>query len=487
MRYLVLMLALLAALAVWAEEAADPFALDNLLKTIPPLTHDASGHFPIVTWEPFILKAKDNSFWEAKALPDDAYRELAKRGLAQTVRLDAKYIPIALAVQRAGMKVILLEGGGGDGPGNEAPDTLHKLPADVKPKDGVHPCPLLLAGWHNRAMKVRETLRQFKDAGVNIEGAWLDWENQPWWGNSEWEQSKRCTRCRELFPPGILDDYLTYRGFILRFRQQLFSTYLAAPILEAYPKCQVTNWAVVTSTPDRPTAHYWGPTPFPPMDTGLFTATNPVAYGNDAIFPLQWHKLWKNGKDTPCDQAHMDRAYTAVMLAQMSDDAANTGRWAPEKPSYPWVCRYCPDMEDPKIPMLSRARYRELLRHIWLRGADSLQVFNAYRANTPQIRLEEVADAVASYDEALAYRPFLERGTVMNTAVPGAEENGPIWSGLKLQNEAIIRAFTQHEKAVTLILTPWEDAAFVKLIAPPEGATYHLVRVGGDVRVEVVR
>jgi hypothetical protein len=475
-----LTLIVLLAGAALAQDAPDPYALDNLLKQIPPLTHDATGRWPIICWEPFITKAKDNSFWQATPLPVDSYRELRKRGLAATVRLDAKYIPMALEIQKAGMPVIMMEGGGGNAPGSEAPDTLHRLPKDLKFKGSLHPCPLLLAGWHNRAMKVRETLKAFKDAGVMVDAAWLDWENEPIWGVNEWEQSKNCSRCRELFPPKALNDYPAYRAFILRFRQQLFSTYLCAPILEAYPKCSVTNWAVVYSTPERPATHYWGRFLFPPMDGGLFTATNPVAYGNDIYYTLHWKTFFK---EQPLTQDGMDRLYTHIMLSQMSDDAANMAKLAPEKISIPWVCRYCPDMEDAKIPVLDRVRYQELLRHIWLRGADSLQVFNAYRPNALHYRLEEVQDAVASYDEMLRYRKFLEDGAIMNTAVPLPTDNGPVWSGLLLGDEAVIRAFTMAGKPATLVFTPWENAAILALEAPPAGATYHLYREGERVKV----
>lgn len=471
--------------AMWlpAQQATDPYVLDNLLQRIPPLTHDVHGRLPLVTWEPFIQSAKDDNFQKGVPLPTDLYQALAKRGLAQAVRLNASFIPIALALQQAGVPVVVLEGNAGDVPGSLAPDALHQLPKDFKYNGTLHPCPLLLAGWHTQAMATRATLQQFKDAGVTLDAAWLDWENEPIWGQEEWEQSSHCERCRKLFPPGILDDYPTYRDFIVRFRQQLFSTYLAAPIREFYPRCSITNWAVVHSSPERLTLHYWGRFRFPPMDAGLFTATNPVAYGNDIIYQLQWSNAWKDPEHTPLDQAHMDRLYAFVMLSQISEDAANAAQWAPEKRSIPWVCRYCPDMEDAKVPMLSRPRYRELLRHLWLRGAESLQVFNAFRPDHPELRLEEVEDAVSSYDEALRYRAFLEKGEVMTTVVPDAEETGAVWSGLRMKDEAIVRAFTQGTKAARFSLVAWNGVPAVTLDAPPEGVYYHLYHEGAKIRV----
>jgi len=479
MRLILILLAWCLGICAVAQQSADPYVLDTLFQRIPPLSHDAHGRLPLITWEPFRQSATDDSFSKDIPLPVATYTALAQRGLAQAIPLTAKAIPLALAMQQAGMAVVVMEGNGGDAPGALEPDALHKLPRSFDVEGAVHPCPLLLAGWHTQAMALRATLKAFKDAGVTIDAAWLDWENEPLWGSEEWEQARHCPRCQELFSPGVLDEYPTYRDFIVRFRQQLFSTYLAAPIREAFPKCVVTNWAVVHSSPERLTLHYWGRFRFPPMTIGLFTATNPVAYGNDIEYSLLWDKVWANRKETPLDQPHMDQLYTYVMLSQISEDTANAQRWAPETLSIPWVCRYCPDMDDAAVPMMSRTRYRELLRHLWLRGADSLQIFNAFRPNHPELRLQEVEDAVTSYDEALRYRTLLEHGTVMNTHVPGVMEAGAVWSGLRGNEEAVVRAFAPGLTPVTFALSVWDDAPLQSLLASPEGATYHFIRRHG--------
>jgi hypothetical protein len=478
MRYFLAILLIHLGLSVVAQQPVDPYTLDALLKRIPPITANTQGRLPLITWEPFITTAKDNSFSKFVPLSEDNYKALNQRGLAQAIPMRAEYIPIAAAMQKAGMPVVLMEGNGGDVPGSLAIDSLHKLPKDFKYKGTLHPCPLLLAGWHTQAMKTRAVLQKFKDANINISAAWLDWENEPWWTQDEWEQSRSCERCKELFSPGILDSYPSYRDFIVRFRQQLYSTYLAAPIREFYPKCVITNWAVVHSSPELLTLHYWGRFRFPPMNIGLFNATNPVAYGNDIEYSLVWDKVWKKPKETPLNQENMDKLYTYVMLSQVSEDVANAQKMAPESLSIPWVCRYCPDLEDPKVPILSRTRYREILRHIWLRGADSLQIFNAYRTKYPEIRAEEVEDAVASYAEAMEYRHIIETGTVMNTNVPGVEDTSAIWSGMNTDNEAVIRAFSPINKTVTLSISIWKNTAKVHLKAPPEGASYIIRREG---------
>lgn len=474
-RLLLLPLLMAALIPVSGCVAADPaWSVANVLQQVPPLKHDVSGRLPIITWPPFTLGPQDKSFADKKPLPGEVYRELARRGLTQRLPMDAGYIPMAQAIQAAGGKIVLMEGAGGVGPFTLGPDPFHKLPADYKraKDEPIHPCPILFEGWAKRADQVRETLRQFKAAGVEVTAAWLDWEVEPWGWPDAYEQTKVCSRCRASMPKGALLTFDDYRRHIAAIRSDIFSAYLAAPLREIYPACSTTDWSAVYSSPERPSASCWANRQFPPRTIGLFTGTNPVAYGNDIFYQYHWKKEW----NWPLDEAHMDRLYTAIMLAQVSHNAENQQRWAPERQCLPWVCRYCPDVDDDKIPILSRERYREILRHIWLRGADSMQIFNEPRPKHPAIAVEEVADVIQVYDEMLEYRSFLDDGVIMNTTAPTATDDGAIWSGLRLENEAVVRAFTMGDKAVRFSLTAWPDGAPAELEAPPQGRTYRLTR-----------
>jgi hypothetical protein len=460
-----------------AADPQIPWDLPTLLQKVPPLKHDATGRMAMVTWDRFRASADDKSFEEGKPLPVEMYRELARRGLTQALFPDVKYLPTALAIQQAGGQVIFVQGDGGNGCYSEDPGSLHQLPKDYKLPEGEghYACPLELAGWNIRANKVRATLTKFRDAGVKVTGFWMDWEGEPWPLREEWKQAQACPRCRAELPPGVLDDWDRYRAYIAALRAELFSAYLAAPVLEIYPTCSITNWEAVFSTPDSVSWSWLQSRSLPPQQIGLLTASNPIAYGDDMVYKLHWAKL----DNLPLNQENMDRLYTSVELAQISQDEAVQSKWAPEKQIIPWVDRYCPDVDDPKIPIFSRERYREVLRHLWLRGADTMQIFQPVRPGHESIATEEVEDAVAIYDEMLEYRKFLDNGKVMNTAVPSMTERGPIWSGLLLDNEAVVRAFVQDTQPASVTITPWADAPPVTLAAPPAGATYHLQHLAG--------
>ncbi len=477
-----------------AEAKPRPWTLPELFAKIPPLTHDATGRLPIICVTAFRLAPDDKSFEEAKPWPAQTIKELAKRGLTQWIPPRANYIPFALALQANGAAVVVFEGNAFNGPADEEVPGgagLHLLPPDFKrderpPQQPRYPCPQLFAGWQLRADKLRALYREFKAAGVRLDAAWYDWEVEPYPGESQWKEAKACSRCRSLFPPGVLDDFDRYRAFITRLRNDILSAYLAAPILETYPKCSVLNWEMVLSSAAQPTPRWSGSRPVAPTGLGLLTAANPVAYGNTAWYQGNWRKTW----GWPLDTAHMDRLYTQVMLGQISGNARNQKDMGQEKQCVPWVDRVCLDDPDEKIPLLSRPRYREILRHCWLRGADSMQVFNPIwspeRPDRVAIVNEEIEDALAVYDEMLAERPLLDRGEVMNTDAPAATDDGPVWSGRRLGGEAVVRTFTQAANAVTLTLTPFAGGPPVQLPCPPAGATYRLRRDGERISVQPV-
>jgi hypothetical protein len=484
------------ALAYWCVRlgsnqaaAADPvpWTLPTLFARVPPLKHDANGRWPMICIEPFRLSADDNSFAQGIPLPAETIRELLKRGLTQHIPPRIHYLDYAKAFQAAGSPVIFMEGSAFNGPAGDVPDGLHRLPPDFQrdpeqpAQQPSYPCPLLLEGWRLQADQLRTTYRAFRDAGVTVNAAWLDWEIEPYPGKSQWREAKACSRCRDMFPPGVLDDFDRYRAFITRWRVGLFSAYVAAPILEVFPRCSVTNWELVLSSADHPTPRWSGAGGVPPVDMGLFTAANPVAYGNTAWYRVNWKEAW----NWPLDELHMDRVYTSVMLGQFSAHAENARRTAPETQSIPWVDRYCADDRDPKIPILSRTRYREILRHLWLRGADGMQIFNPnWFGDQPEkhaIVTEEIEDAVAVYDELLADRRFLDAGIIMNTSVLAPPDDTPIWSGLRLGDEAVVRTFTQGPAPARLTITPFDGAGPIELESPPQGATYRLKKEAGKV------
>lgn len=74
---------------------------------------------------------------------------------------------------------------------------------------------------------------------------------------------------------------------------------------------------------------------------------------------------------------------------------------------------------------------------------------------------------------------------VMNTVVPDATDNGAIWSGLQLGDEALARAFTQNETPAKFTFTPFAGSDKVELEASPAVTTWILRKTSGSIKAEI--
>jgi len=477
-----------AMLCVWAASAAgeppiypvkktdEPkFSLLDEIMKIPPLKHDLGGRWPMIMWEGVSFEPQ----------PAEVYQALLARGLTQHIRLDAKMIETAKCLQAAGSPVIMMQGAGGPFGYDQGPDWQHRFDAGYEPwkPDSWWPsgraCWAIFEGWQINADRLRDTLRQFKAAGVTVDAVWMDWEGEPSSSGSEgaWQNARHCSRCRQTLPPAVLADYPLWPGYCKRLSLELHGCYLVAPVREIFPACSVTNWMAVISTPERPVLG-WRDTVVPPCMPCMFTATNPVAYGNDVFFKVAWKQSYK------LDREHVDQFYMHLLLREISANQANAARYAPQVKAVPWVARFCPDAADPTIPMISRGRYRESLRHIWLRGCDAMQIFQPARPGYMDIVIGEVQDAVAVYDEMLAYREFLDKGEVLNTDTPAVQGDGVVWSGLRLGDRAIVRTFKQGGGSAKITIEPFPGKK-IKLRATAEGEM-HLLAAKDGTKIEEI-
>ena len=203
----------------------------------------------------------------------------------------------------------------------------------------------------------------------------------------------------------------------------------------------------------------------------LVTAYNPTAYG-----AASW--VWKgHRKADRRDQEHVDQVYTNLLLREVSLAGSLSARWTPEKELIPWVARWVSEAPETDFPVMSRPRYREVLRHLWLRGVAGMQVFSPRIKDFEAMALPELEDALAVYDEMLAFREFLERGEVLQREIPHELDDGAVWSGLRLGDRALVRVFKQGGGTRKQTVQPWPGSRF-DLTADSEGITYMIARNG---------
>ncbi len=464
-----------AAQAVLKAEksAADPsFSwLKVATSILSPLKQQPGQIPPMITWEGFGYEP----------LGADDVKTLLARGVTPHLHMDAAMIPAALALQNAGAPVVLMQGAGGNFPSELAgkPELwAHQFDASYKPTEAVRPCPSLLAGWVAGAEQVRDTLKKFKAAGVNVNSVWMDWEGDPLYGKDRFDQATHCLRCRSILPASLLASKPQFEAWCRRRFVELIGTYLAAPVLEVFPACSVTNWNAMVSTPEHP-LNDWDFEKIDPSMPSFFTAVNTAAYGDTKY----WHRWQKSYK---LDQEHVDQFWFHSMIEQLSTETANRLKWMPEKSAIPWVARWLPENDEYNLPVMSRERYRELLRHMWLRGIKGMQVFNPRFKDYEKMAVYELQDAATIYSEMAPYHDLIETGTPICLDVPPAQSNKLVWSGLKTDSKAVVRAFKQGGGKAMASIGIWPGVK-VQFPVDANGVTALVEKSANGVHVTLTR
>lgn len=442
------------------------------MRSVPVLQHERRGRWPMILWQAGTFDPQ----------PKEAYQRLLARGLTQHIHLDEKMIPTAKALQDAGSPVIMMEGQSGPFPyrlAGEKSEWAHQFDPGFTPKEEVHACPAITRGWAVNADRIRATLRRFKEAGVTVNAVWMDWEVEPVMGEERYEQAMHCARCRATLPRQVLSSEWAFDSYCTRKYIELTGTYMAAPVAEIFPGCSTTNWSAVVAAPSHP-VFGWYQEPFVSRVPPMFTATNPAAYGMTFLF-----NYWK--RSFPLDREHVDQFYTHFLLRTVSADTANRQIFAPHMQSVPWVARWCmaEDREGEARPIMTRERYREALRHLWLRGIDAMQVFNPAEPGFEQMAVWEVLDAVSVYDEMLEFADLLDGGEPLNLGLPKMQDSGVLWSGVRKHHTAIVRTFKPSGGAGEITLNLWSGKS-VSLGATGAGQTFRVSLEGEKIVVRVL-
>lgn len=448
----------------------EPRWLDTIVANVTPLKNDRGDRLPMIMWHDFGFGV----------LHENDLAALSERGLCQHLQLSEAMIPAALAVQEAGLPVILMEGRTDSWPYSLAEDASEwshdfdlSFPQPWFGKDDVFEwhgaCPHKTAGWEILERQTRLTLEKFRDAGVTVNGVWMDFEGDPYPWSHLFDQMQACRRCRVELPADVIGNKKLWRDHSWQRYVRLYDQHFAKPVREVFPDCLVTNWHVVRSTRDRPVRYFVRDTDLPELNFQFFNTTNPIGYASDVV----WQARHGGASDTA--QRIADRFFIHEVLQQVSTDAANRGQ--SDVRCVPWVARVC-KLSEQETPIMSRPMYREALRHLWLRGIATMQIFNPVIAGHERASLTEVQDAVMIYDEMLAERDRLADAEVMNLQLPsnadGEPGSGVLWSGMRSRQRAVIRMIALGQPA-TITVECWPGQR-ESLEAKPEGTTYRIER-----------
>lgn len=447
------------------------YNMPSLLASVHPLRHPLQGRMPLLLWN-LPLPAGQPLVWSRRS---GALRktidQLAERGIVPVVQgYGDGALALAKTIQEAGQPVYLL------------------IPTvDIIERHAWTDCPTWVDSGETRlhahrkypclpmydskagAEFVRQQVVPFQHEGIAVAGVFFDDEGLPNYSDELFASQAHSPACVAQYPAGVIDNPAAFKSYVASLRATLTAQILAEPVHRLFPKAIVGDFAdaAVPAPPGSDAADL-----LPGGDAAM-----PALYANPADLRLRWP-----GHPQAATQAEADQFYVLNLLRSFSAGAP-AARGA-HKMLVPYVGQWAvyadPQWHDtPRIAM-GRAAWREMLFHVWLRGADGMYLFNLGAPSTgvsPDFSFGSVSDAVEVYDELLEYHEFLEHGQPMNFTVPADLDHDAIWSGLRLEDRCIVRVFPLGRERRSVELSPFEGVVS-KLDAPPAGATYLLERSG---------
>jgi hypothetical protein len=460
-----------------ADTAELHWDIATFARVVQPMRHDTVGRLPLFLWN--VPLPRDSTL--VRTRQDGTLRraidQLAERGIVPTVQMGWEWTPdgalaMAQTLREAGRPVYLLIPDAELVERGSYSDTTVWVTgpdASLGGRERRWPCLPLADPWAGAA-RVRELVQPFKDAGIELSGVWFDDEALPHPWNGVYEAQKGSPDCVQYYPIGALADWSAFQRYVFGLRTDLQSSVMADPVHVLFPKARVGNYHEAASSADVPFVDEGGNS-YPPRSLGRLDALMPSAYANT----LHLARLAR--AEAPTQEA-ADRLYFFLLLRTVSTANANK---APGKVSVPFVSRFVRDDQSPAVRFgMSQQAYRELIRHVLLRGSDGLYLFNlGYPGSpvTPAESFESIEDARAVYDEMLAHRDFLDRGKPMTYAVPTPDGLTVIWSGLCLPDRCLVRTVTLGPETRQVMLEPFPGLR-VTLDAPSTGASYVVRRDG---------
>jgi concanavalin A-like lectin/glucanase superfamily protein len=516
-------LALLGMCDAYAQVA---WNMASLEQSVQPMEHRLNGFMPLLPASLPIPTSGGAVALQSNGTLLRYAQALAARGIALPVNIgggqdtNAGAVATAQAVQAAGLPVHVFTYINGDqsslpsGFGHNAATAFWPYSRGTSEwaYDGyqywpAYPLATPTAGYDC----VKGSLQVLADGGItDVSGLWTDYEDYP----VHWADQKASVVQRTYFSRYYIDEYapandvlpsvygsslltddtmdqnnpmwrysydLEYALLKQSARQALTDVFGAGPVYGNFGA--YFSSSAIPFSPDGSASYPPSPSPEPGI------AAMPVAYADNAYLAGDFTN--RNPNRVPLNRTTVDDVYWYNMLTQISTSQANDRSAGV---SVPWVSYNVPDDKTrPWIDWttLSADVYKELLRHIWLRGARGMYVFNRdsnYQA--PRNSFNDLEFARSMLDEMLSFRTFLTHGAPMNFAVNSSLFGGGVeWSGMSNSRthptQWVVRTVSRTgSDAVVAAIRPEPGLTFSNVPAPASGATFILNDDGSMHRVD---
>lgn len=437
----------LAQPQTWPDEKAftDP-GYQRLSRFIPRLRHDRQERWPILLWAKATQAGPELDAW-------------VDRGLSPLFNLNLqKYVPAYKQMQQRQVPVILLWQGHVQkvyrhNKGEAAdPTGLTSLMAMNQPK-----------AIEKEGDQATALYRLLKEQDVDVEAMFLDFETGLYLRNgNDTSEKVEAIRHRALADPACvaalgeknIGNTQVFRSFCDRSRAQVVRIGAVEPLHRVYPDAWIGNFF------SWPIDRLMNDGVLDPADYATPGGCEPAyGYSGSGMNILQPRSYYVHGwqswglPETVTDPRIADWNVFLYTIKTVSQ-AARVMR--PNEKLVPWVgwlwyhsFRNNPDRQ---LAAASAQAYRETLIHVFLRGAETVAIFDPasltadfaadYPIDRPEMGpfLRNVVDVQAAYDEVLCFQGFLKTATPLNLQQDGAVNvPGTAWSGYGNATVSLVR------------------------------------------------
>jgi hypothetical protein len=306
--------------------------------------------------------------------------------------------------------------------------------------------------------------------GVTVKGVWFDHEGLPHPYNGVYEVQRECFS--SSYPSWALTSKNAFKEYCFPLRSTVLSAAMADAVLDIYPNALTGNYRHVGSTHEHYDINYEREKT-PPYSMGAFNASMPVAYANTKILPDYFEAA------ETVTQSKVDDIYLHNLLKAVTIACQNKG----DNLCIPFVSRRVVDNDDAKWKNwdMSSTWFREICRHMLMRGADSFYIFNLGHHSsyyvTPEQSFESIEDVRSVLDELLGQADFLAQGMPITHKIPELYSDGVLWSGLWNDDQCLVRARSLSGSSQTVSICPFPGSLPVSITATAAGSYHTINRV----------
>ncbi len=416
---------------------------DILIKNTSPVPIDSKQRLPLFVWARIPSNLSDDEISdylkklnERKIVLLTGWRipkEGIEKGISEAIRIDRirKNLGLPVFVDASGIVYMFFNG---------SEETAHiddegKPFFDTSFSKGVKiGCPFRIdTRYPVIESRIKQFLEAYKNEGIKINYWAVDWEiDGPMEWNDAWENSKKCTICRQNIER--IEDFDNFQRAVRRKRADLQKSVFVETVKQYYPECLIGNYAV---NPHDGYRYWWDyfekevkDATYQKKQNALhrkwfdefkysgYTIAMPVIY--------TWYRFFN-------DYTFENKQYRWFypLLKEATSVGRNTKPEIPIVSFVHWQTVLKPKQIPSDFEPMSRDRYKELLWHMLLRGHDTFCIWS------PQNEMSEEIKVVHEvYLESLRYSDFILRGKPIYWNVP--EEPDTIISAIRLKNNLLV-------------------------------------------------